>query len=321
MDVLLKRMSDTESTRPFHQNIMVRSVCLFFTLQLCFTACHPGAPPKTIRLPAIISEASGLSIDGDAFRWHNDSGDGPFVYRTNERGKLTGRDTLAATANDWEDMTRDPSGRLYLGDFGNNAGKRIRQAIYRYDPVSQKTAAIHFTYPGQDGGGRDRPGNYDCEAMAYQGGYLHLFTKDQLFGRGNFITYHFRVPTAPGDYVAELIDSLRIPRRVVTAAAIDSVRRELVVTAYSFKMLAGFWPSSSASLITISDYPDGRFLQGQVKRRNLSWFVPTQFEAIDFYDQRWLYVASEGTRLRKQAVGKRKGRRYDGKKNTSVVKD
>lgn len=289
-------------------------------LLFALTACLPGAPPRTIRLPPALKEASGLSIAGDVFSWHNDSGDGPFVYHTNQHGELTGRDSLAATAEDWEDMTRDKAGNLYLGDIGNNAGKRRRQTIYRYDS-SGKTTAIHFTYPGQDGGGRDRPGNYDCEAMAYQGGYLHLFTKDQLFGRGNFTTYHFRVLATPGEHLAELVDSLRIPRRVVTAAALDSVRGELVLTAYSFKMLAGFWPSSAASLITISGYPEGRFLGGRVKRRNLSWFVPTQFEAVDCYNERWLYVASEGTRLRKRAVAKRKGRRWSGSKKRSIVND
>ncbi|MEM9931114.1 MAG: hypothetical protein AAF840_14945 [Bacteroidota bacterium] len=283
---------------------------LLFCLSLSsLYACHPGAPPKTIRLPAAISEASGLSIRQDRYTWHNDSGDGPYVYHTNDQGTILRQDTLLANASDNEDLTRDTAGRLYLGDFGNNRGQRKSLQIYRYDPDKMLTDTIAFTYPRQDGQGRDVKGNYDCEAMVYSKGYLHLFTKDQLLGKGNFMTYHFRLPAVPGQYVAELIDSLHLPHRVVTAAALDTVRQELVLTAYNFKYFLGFWPSGAASLITIKDFPPGRFLSGQVNRRNLAWFWPTQFEAVDFYDERWLYVASEATKLRKHAVGKRKRRR------------
>lgn len=287
----------------------IHPFALLFSAIFLFAACTTSKPPGIIRLPATITEASGLSIDGKSLSWHNDSGDGPYVYRTDLSGKIIGTDTLTATASDWEDITRDPAGRLYLGDFGNNRGLRKQHAVYRYDPAVGTTDTIRFTYPGQDGGGRDASGNFDCEAMVFQGSYLHLFTKDQLFGRGRFMTYHFRLPATPGVYVAELVDSLRIPRRVVTAAALDSVHDALVLTAYNFKFLAGVWPSSAASLITITDYPEGHFLRGKVRRRNLSWGWPTQFEAVDFYDEDWLYVASEGTRVRKNAVAKRKRRR------------
>jgi hypothetical protein len=259
-------------------------------------------------LPSALAEASGLSIRGENFTWHNDSGDGPKVYTTNQHGTITSQYTLAGGAVDYEDITRDTVGNLYLGDFGNNSGKRTSMQIYRYQPTTGITDTINFTYPGQDGRGRDFPGNYDCEAMVHHNGQLHLFTKDQLFGRGRYYSYHYRLPAVPGTYVAELVDSLYLPRRVVTAAALDRECGELVLTAYNFKFLAGFWPSSAASLITITDYPPGHFLQGKVKRRNLSWFIPTQFEAVDFYDERWLYVGSEGTKVRKHAVGKRKRR-------------
>ena len=277
-------------------------------LACLFTACA-ARPPKTIRLSAEINEASGLSIREGKFTWHNDSGDGPFLYTTDGTGTIISRDTLAARAADYEDMTRDPAGRFYVGDFGNNRGLNRRQTIYRYDPMTGVTDSIVYTYPGQRGEGRDRPGNFDCEAMVYLDGHLHLFTKDQVFGRGNFYAYHYRLPAHPGTYEAALVDSLYLPRRVITAAAVDSVRKQLVFTAYNFNYLIGKLPTGAASLITISDYPEDRFFRGKVRRRNLSWAWPTQFEAVDFYDGKWLYVASEATRLRKYAVAKRKRRR------------
>ena len=287
---------------------MFRTVTL---LLFCLStlSCRITTPPKTIRLPPALTEASGLSIQGNDFTWHNDSGDGPYVYTTDATGIITRTDTLSATARDYEDIAKDNSGNLYLGDFGNNTGRRAEQRIFRYHPGKDGTDSILFTYPGQDGGGRNRAGNYDCEAMVWYNDTLHLFTKDQVFGRGNFMTYHFRLPAAPGRYVAELVDSLRLPRRVVTAAALDPERGELVLTAYNFKFLGGFLPSAAASLITITDFPEGRFLRGKLRRRNLSWAWPTQFEAVDFYNERWLYVGSEGTRVRRWAVGKRVRRR------------
>lgn len=271
--------------------------------------CHSGAPPKTIRLPAAISEASGLSIQGDAFTWHNDSGDEAVLYTTDQTGRILMQDTLQAPASDNEDMTQDESGNIYLGDFGNNRGQRKQMQVYRYAPAKGQTDTINFTYPGQDGRGRNFPGNPDCEAMIFHQGQLHLFTKDQLLGKGRFYTYHYRIPAEPGNHIAELVDSLYLPNRVVTAAALDPVKQELVLTAYNFKYFLGFWPSGAASLITLKDYPECRFLQGKVKRRNLAWFWPTQFEAIAIYNDRWLYVGSEATKLRKHAVGKRKRRR------------
>lgn len=279
-------------------------ILILFSLNSC-----ASYPPKTVRLPEVLTEASGLAIQDKVFIWHNDSGDGPFLYRTDENGVILRKDTLDGQASDYEDLTRDPAGYLYVGDFGNNAGRRTEQVIYKYHPELGTTEPITFHYPDQKGEGRDNPGNFDCEAVVYQGGKLHMFTKDQVFGKGKFYTYHFTVPAKPGAYEAELVDSLFLPRRVVTAAALDSVRGELVLTAYNFNFIIGKLPRGAASLITITDYPEGQFLRGKIRRKNLSWFWPTQFEAVDFYDEKWLYVASEGTKLRKQAVGKRKRRR------------
>ena len=270
--------------------------------------CAPR-PPKTIRLPPVLNEASGLAIRDNAFYWHNDSGDGPLLYATGPDGGLFRSVYLPVAARDWEDLTTDPQGRFYLADTGNNRGQRTQQTIYRYDDRHKHTDSIVFVYPQQDGGGRHQPGNYDCEAVVYHRDTLHFFTKDQLWNAGRDLAYHFTVPAAPGRYVAELRDSLRLPGRVITAAALDSVRGELVLTAYTFRRSLGFLPNGAASLVTITDFPAGRFLRGRVRRCNLSWFWPTQFEAVDFYDDRWLYVASEATPVRRRAVAKRKKRR------------
>lgn len=263
---------------------------------------------KTVRFPFALREASGLAIKNDNWFLHNDSGDGPYLYQTDSRGKLQRTDTLRAGASDYEDLTTDLEGNFYLGDFGNNRGLRKEMQVYRYNPTRKKTDTIAFHYPGQDGRGRDQPGNHNCEAMVYHAGFLHLFTKDLIGRKSNYYTYHFRVPAVPGSYEAVLVDSLYLPGRVVTAAALDAEARQLVLTAYTFNLSLGFFPNGAASLITISDYPEDHFLAGKVKRENLSWGVPTQFEAVDFLDDHWLYVVSEATAIRPFAVAKLKRR-------------
>ena len=283
---------------------------LLFTSLACtgVSALNDEKLPRGFRLPAELREASGLLVDGNELYWHNDSGDGPYLYVTDLTGRITRIDTLAADAVDYEDITQDPAGNLYVGDFGNNRGSRTELAIYRYHPTRKTTDTIAFTYPGQDGKGRGGHGNYNCEAMVFQGGYLHLFTKDLTGRKSEFYTYHYRLPARPGTHLAELRDSLYLPRRVVTAAALDTVSRQLVMTAYDFRMLLGFLPSGSASLITISDYPGGKFLAGELRRKRLSRGVPTQFEAVDFVDDQYLYVASEATVIRPRAVARLKRR-------------
>ncbi|MCP9236808.1 hypothetical protein [Lewinella sp. JB7] len=286
-----------------------RLLCSCVPALLLLLSCGTTRPPRKLRLPPAINEASGLVIEGGRMIWHNDSGDGPYLYTTSLHGELVAKDTLDARAVDYEDICADAAGTLYVGDFGNNTGRRSHGVIYRYDTLTRRTDSIVFTYSGQRGEGRLTPGNYDCEAMVAVDGSLHLFTKDILFGRRPFYIQHFRLPARPGTYVAELVDSLYLPRRVVTGAAFDPRTRELFLVAYNFRRLLGFWPSSSASLITLTDYPDDRFLRGKLRRRTIAWALPTQHEALAVYDERYLYVGAEATRLRRHAIARRLRRR------------
>ena len=272
---------------------------------LLLLACGSPDAPRKFRLPARVNEASGLVIDGEEMIWHNDSGDGPYLYTTDRAGHLLRTDTLHARAVDYEDIAMDTTGLLYVGDFGNNTGRRTFQTIYTYDRATRATDSITFTYPGQDGGGRSVRGNYDCEAMVVDAGYVHLFTKDVLSGDRPFYIYHFRLPARPGTHVAEAVDSLYLPRRVVTGAALDRATGTLYLVAYNYRRLLGLLPSSAASVITLRDYPGDRFFSGTLRRRNLAWAIPTQHEAIAVYDADYLYVGAEATRIRSRAIGRR----------------
>ena len=80
------------------------------------------AQPRKFRLPIEVQEASGLYLqDSTHFWWINDSGDGPFIYQTDANEDLVQKVKIPNAFNkDWEDITHDAQGRIYIGDFGIN---------------------------------------------------------------------------------------------------------------------------------------------------------------------------------------------------------
>lgn len=267
-------------------------------------------PPRKIQLPPNLYEASGISFLSDlsSVYLHNDSGDGPFVYQLNTDGSLAGISSLGTDAVDWEDICQAPNGLLYLGDFGNNRGRRKDLKIYCYTPATGAVDSIGFTYPGQNGQGRTIAGNYDCEAMVWFQNDLHLFTKAQPGLRKKYWSYHFRLPSTPGQYQAELVDSLYINKRTITGAALDTSTNELVLISYNFKRWLGFFPVVASSLITLTDYPEDQFYRGKLRRRNVSWGLPIQYEGVSIFNDDFVYIVTEKTPIRR-AFLKRKRRR------------
>ena len=51
--------------------------------------------------------------------------------RLNSNGKIKKVVVVNAENNDWEDLTADDKGNLYIGDFGNNHNKRKNLSILK----------------------------------------------------------------------------------------------------------------------------------------------------------------------------------------------
>ncbi len=101
-----------------------------------------------------IKESSGIAAskrNTNLFWTHNDSGDGPFIYAFDSRGKHRGVwRVTGATALDWEDMTVGPGpkqGRsyIYIGDIGDNFKKRDEIIVYRAVEPSITTKDLSST--------------------------------------------------------------------------------------------------------------------------------------------------------------------------------
>lgn len=97
-----------------------------------------------------ITESSGLAASrcqSGVFWTHNDSGNKPFIFAFDSKGKKLGAFRVAGAENDdWEDMAtfQDKNGEcfLYIGDIGNNDRTRSELVIYRVkEPRVSQTAA------------------------------------------------------------------------------------------------------------------------------------------------------------------------------------
>jgi hypothetical protein len=96
---------------------------------------------------------------------HNDSGD-PVILALTEQGAIAGRVRVTAAAvDDWEDIAVGPCPQgscVYVGDIGDNAGRRRHVTIYRVpepspqDSSTRSAEAFHATYPD---------GAHDAEAL------------------------------------------------------------------------------------------------------------------------------------------------------------
>jgi hypothetical protein len=252
---------------------------------------------KKFKLPQALNEASGLIIQAaDQFWWQNDSGHPAILYQTDGEGQLTDSIPLPLVNRDWEDLTHDYNGTWYIGDFGNNCNCRKNLRIYTYQPETGKLDSILFSYPDQTAF-PPAPAyrNFDMEGFVWFKDSLHLFSKNQL-KVGNYYTKHYTLPASPGSYVAQLRDSIFLKKRVVTAAAISPDGEQLILLSYNFNRLLGFIPTSSASLFSFRAFEDSNFFSGTMDRYGIPpFFIATQMEAVDFWDQQTLYIASEKT--------------------------
>ena len=78
-------------------------------------------PPIHIRkLPAALSETSGLIYYNGLFWTHNDSGGEPKIYGIDTlKGKIIQTIHLNASHKDWEDIAQDDD-YIFIGDFGSS---------------------------------------------------------------------------------------------------------------------------------------------------------------------------------------------------------
>lgn len=242
-------------------------------------------------LPKKLKEVSGIALSKDKKTiWAiEDQGNKNVVYGLDLQGKLVS-DVLIENAEniDWEDITEDSQGNIYIGDFGNNDNNRQNLAILKVDlkDNSQKSTNViqttKFHYEGQtEFPPKKSNWLYDCEAFVEMNGNFYLFTKNRSKGfDGTFLV--FQIPNKEGDFEAKLIGKLKLDGgysdAAITSAAINSTKDKIVLLNHkNVQVLTGFLPNDFSN----------------VKIQKVSLNHNTQKEAIVFLDDKTLLIADE----------------------------
>jgi hypothetical protein len=264
---------------------------LLFFLFLFATSAAIGQKIKKIgKLPKSIEESSGLTLYNDTlFITHNDSGDKPILYFINLKGELIHQITVSnAINNDWEEITKDEEGNIYIGDFGNNLNKRKNLTIYKItlENLLKTTHVIAkiitFSYPDQKAFPPEEATlNFDAEAMFFFNDSLWVFTKCRAIPfHGN--TFIYAIPSQPGNYTATAKGKLFIGDNGFAKDAITGVTfghsilylltynrivvYELNNNTFQFKKTIATTPYSQKEAIAISRDQSTLFLTDEVQK-------------------------------------------------------
>ena len=244
-----------------------------------------------------LEEISGLVFWQNRLYGHNDSGNEPILYEMDTLGTITKEIFLNGISNkDWEDITQD-SLYFYIGDIGNNSGNRTDLCVYKFlkssigvnyfDTINiNQIEKIQFSYPDQN----DFTPNvnntpFDCEALAFRNGKLHLFTKNWTGGP----CVHYTIPTTAGIYTAQRLDSLNTQGTLITAADF-SINNQLMLIGYLVTGLA------DCSMWYIYDFDNtDMFFKTGNKRKIFLDYAPIigQIESACFKDSSRGYIANE----------------------------
>ncbi len=178
-------------------------------------ACGTGrVAGQVARLDRTVAESSGLVASGvdPSLLWtHGDSGTVPVLFAVNPRGEVVSRLRVLDAPNqraapDWEDITRDDFGRLWVADTGNNENRRRDLAVFAVREPTTRGAAdvkveavVRLSYPDQRGWPDPDRLDFDGEALFWWDGALFLLSKH----RSDTWTTLYRLPALEGEVVLE----------------------------------------------------------------------------------------------------------------------
>ncbi len=245
-------------------------------------------------LPKHLKEVSGIVFsESTNLIWLiEDSGNANAIYAVNNTGKQQRKIILSQTKNvDWEDITKDDQGNLYVGDFGNNANDRRDLAIYKINKDSLNNDSvvpsykIAFAYPEQtEFPPKKSKFFYDVEAFIEFKNNFYLFTKNRSKGFDG-TTSLYKVPNQVGFHQAQLLGQFKAngdyENAAITSATISNDGKKVVLLSHS-------------QIWIFENFASDNFFSGTVKNVKLNHF--SQKEAICFKENKTLLIADEKTK-------------------------
>lgn len=194
--------------------------CLVFLLLFTNFACTQSLT-KVTKLDKRLKEISGLTrLNDTVLIAHNDSGDEPILYFLNLEGEIIHQLLVSNAKNvDWEDITTDNKGSIFIADIGNNGNKRKNLKIYCVESDSLlfknqlEARVINISYEDQE----EFPPSvsemhYDAEALGFYSDSLFIFTKShtQPF---DGLAHVYKLPAKPGTYKLKVLQKIQLKSR------------------------------------------------------------------------------------------------------------
>ena len=267
----------------------------------CFRTLPEYEPELCAELPFDVYHASGLVVNHYGNLWtHNDrQGSDPpndnNLFELDENGNLLRTVFLPNVLNtDWEDMTTDEDGNMYVGEFGSGNNPytelhihKIRNPLYFCD-TDYIAETINFRYPNDGIAG-------DTESMFYWNNEIYLIPRNNFSNANNPIAgkaHIYKIPATPNpgsQYTATLLFEIDLnpnfPNEPINTYRVGSA--DLSPDGQTLVMLWGrrFW--------LITDFTPGIFLDGTITTINFPDGLFWQREAIAFADNNTIFTIDE----------------------------
>lgn len=268
----------------------MKSFSILYTIFFLTGCSNYGQLTFMTKLPKAIKENSGIVYYGNDKAWFiEDHGNDDVIYQVGFNGDLLKELRVKnAKNNDWEDLTRDEEGNIYIADIGNNNNKRKDLRIYKIpNPETESgdkidAEVIKFSYPDQK---KFPPKKnnliYDSEAIFYRNNFLYIITKNRSEPfSGKALIY--KIPSKKGTYTAKLIGEFTPCETAgicqVTSADISPDGKKIVLLGYGF-------------LWIFTNFTDDDFTKGTLETIDLG--ATTQIESVCFKNNNTLLISDE----------------------------
>lgn len=205
---------------------------------------------EKFRLPKVLRESSGIIFFNDKLVSHNDSGNKNKLYELDTiSGTVTRTITITNASNvDWEDIAQDDT-HIYVGDIGNNSGKRTDLKIYKiaksaYLSATEITAeAINYSYSDQKSFTSNfNNTEWDAEALiSFDENHLILFTKNWVNGK----TKAYPIPKNSGTHTVSPLASTLNSEGLITGATYNPYTEKVYLIGYSSLLQPFVWESAN----------------------------------------------------------------------------
>ncbi|WP_299670068.1 hypothetical protein [uncultured Polaribacter sp.] len=266
----------------------MKKLAMFFSLFLFFSCQNFGQLKLLADLPKTLEEVSGTEVapTSNLIWMINDGGNKSELYGLNEKGKIIKEVYIKAKNHDWEDLTSDENGTIYIGDFGNNRNRRKNLSIIivnknELDEKNAEVAEIEFEYPNQYKFPPKKENLYfDTEGFFYFKKALYIVTKSRV--KGNYgKTTLYKIPATKGKYTAKIVDEFENCKNLecwITSADISSDGKKVALL-------------SQKNVLIFTDFKGDKFLSGKVTTIDLKH--RSQKESVTFKDANTLLITDE----------------------------